>query len=349
MKKKFFLISEALDAPFDEGIKNIVYSLSKQLKTKNNVTLVTKHGNNTGGIDALKINLNKLFLSNSLNFLLREYKPDIVLYIPMASCSFYSFIRAKILKLMRSQIKVVLLCVQHRKYSLFQRFATRRFLKPDMILLLGKRDEPCFLNMGMKVKVLPPAIDIDRFCPAFGSEERSIRTEFNIPLDKRIVLHVGHIRKSRNLECFFDIQDQDNTQVVIVASSTWGEDVDLRQRLESKGIRIIDGFISDMSRIYKMSDVYVFPVINRTGATDMPLSVLEAMACNLPVISTRYGGLVDFFAEDAGFRYFDTQKELIEIIRDIGNKKEISNYKKIESFTWKRFADEVLSICEMLG
>ena len=55
-----------------------------------------------------------------------------------------------------------------------------------------------------------------------------------------------------------------------------------------------------------MSDLYVFPVVNNTEAIDMPLSVLEAMSCSLPVISTRFGGLVDYFEEDTGFRYFNT-------------------------------------------
>jgi glycosyltransferase involved in cell wall biosynthesis len=347
MQKKILLISEALDAPFDEGIKNIVYSTFKQFEDKDNVFLVTKQGNITDNLKVIKIRMNKLFYNSDLKSFLKTYKPDIGIYIPIASCSFYSFIRAKMLKVIFNKMKVVILCVQHRKYSLMQKFIMEMFLKPDFILLLSKSEEPFYLNLGIKVKVLPPAVDTLKFCPPLKDEKNKIRAEFGIALDKKIILHVGHIKESRNLECFLDIQNQDNIQVIIVSSSTWGEDYELKKKLISAGVRIIDDFIPDMSKIYKMSDAYVFPVINKTGATEIPLSILEAMACNLTVITSRYGGLVDFFVEDNGFKYFDTREELLEVIKDL-DESNISNHKKVESFTWRTFADEILSICEML-
>lgn len=344
------LLSEALNAPFDEGIKNIVFSLYKQLERRNNIYLVTKEGNRINDIkNIIKINLNKSFFNIKLSSLLKKITPQIVLYIPLASCSFYSFIRAKVLKLMDRRIRVVLLCVQHREYSVWQKIIIKAFLKPDLILLLGRTDESCFQGLNIKTKVLLPAIDTTKFYPVDINEKKNIRNEFGIPQDKKIILHVGHIRESRNLDCFFNIQKQPDIQVIIVASSTWGEDIDLKSRLKKAGIYIIDRFISDISKIYKMADIYIFPVKKKTGATEMPLSVIEAMACNLPIITTRYGGLIDFFREDKYFRYFDHEEEIIplinDILKDINN---ISNYRKVASFTWKRFADSVLSACEEL-
>ena len=91
MQKKILLISEALDVPFDEGIKNIVASLYKQLEARNNVFLATKEGNKTGGIKVMKTNLNKLFLSASLKSLLKKCAPDVVLYIPFGFLSLFFF------------------------------------------------------------------------------------------------------------------------------------------------------------------------------------------------------------------------------------------------------------------
>jgi glycosyltransferase involved in cell wall biosynthesis len=42
----------------------------------------------------------------------------------------------------------------------------------------------------------------------------------------------------------------------------------------------------------------------------MPLSVMEAMATNIPVISTPYEGLRTFFDEGNGIYYYSTQDEL---------------------------------------
>ena len=43
---------------------------------------------------------------------------------------------------------------------------------------------------------------------------------------------------------------------------------------------------SDIASYYRAADCYVFPVLSGEGAIALPLSVLEAMACNLPVVST---------------------------------------------------------------
>jgi glycosyltransferase involved in cell wall biosynthesis len=358
--KKIFLISEALSFPFDEGFKNITFSLYNQLVKKENVLSVTKAGNNTGNLKVMKIGLNKLFLNNKLRLLIKNYSPDIILYVPYASCTFNSFLRAKILKLMGKKARVVMLGVQHRGYLTIQDFLITNFLRPDLLFLFGELDKDFFFKRGIKVKVLPPAVDNAKFCPATKDEKERIRAEYNIPLDKKVVLHVGHIGQTRNTECFIDIQKIENIQVVVVGSTSTPRmnlmytttDNYLKDKLRGAGVHVIDEFIPDISKIYKMSDIYVFPIpiefSRRYGAAiNIPLSVLEALACNLPVITTRFGALVDYFKEDSGFRYFSTTKELIALIREI-DRADVHNSKKIENFTWDRFADEVVTACEEL-
>ena len=99
MNNKILFISEALCAPFDEGTKKVAFSLCKAWEKKKNVISVTKAGCNTGDLIVKGIDFNKLFLSNKLRTFVKTYSPDIVLYLPQNSCSFYSFLRIKILKL----------------------------------------------------------------------------------------------------------------------------------------------------------------------------------------------------------------------------------------------------------
>jgi len=54
----------------------------------------------------------------------------------------------------------------------------------------------------------------------------------------------------------------------------------------------------------------VFPVEDALGCIDMPLSILEAMACNLPVITTRFGAFPRLFAEGDGFRYVENRHQI---------------------------------------
>jgi glycosyltransferase involved in cell wall biosynthesis len=343
-RKKILMISEALSAPFDEGIKNVAFSLYKHLKTKSDLVAVTGKENDTNNLTIEKIGLNKMFLNIGLRRLITKHTPDIILYLPEASITFNSFIRAKILKMMSGTAKVIVLGVQHRGYTSTQEFILSKLLKPDLLLLMGKADESFFLSRGIMVKVLSPAVDCIKFAPSTKAEREKIRGEYNIPNNKTVVLHVGHIKANRNIECLLELQKIDNIQVVLVGSTSMETDHNLKHALVRSGIKIIDVYMPDISKIYGMADIYVFPVLGGvTGAIDMPLSVLEAMACNLPVITTRFRALPDFFREDSSFRYFDTKEELAGLIKDMDINEEINNNKKMRPFTWNIFADEVLA------
>jgi glycosyltransferase involved in cell wall biosynthesis len=344
---KMLFISEALSAPFDEGVKKIAYSLYKQFRKRRNILCVTKLCNNTNDLNIVKIKLNKFFMNRGLRSLIKDYVPDIILYYPSSSCTFYSFIRAKILKLMSNNAKIVMMGIQHKRHSFFQKIIMKRMLKPDLIVLLGRSDEEFFREIGIDVKILPPAVDIEEFSPVSKKEKKMIRAKFNIPDNRIVVLHVGHIKTGRNIECLIEVQKLDNIQVVIVGSTSIVVEDDLKDKLERAGILIIDDFVKDISKIYKMSDIYVFPVLDNDEAIEMPLSVLEAMACNLPVVTTRFGGLVDNFEDDEGFRYFNTTKELIELIDNI-NKTIIRNREKIKHLTWDRFVNRIIANCNEL-
>jgi hypothetical protein len=116
MGNRFLLISEALSGPFDEGVKNIALSLHKQLEIKTHLLTITDAGNSTENLKVNKVRLNKMFLNKELWKLIKGYLPDVILYFSGSSCSFYSFVRAKVLKVMSKGSKVVLFGVQPREY-----------------------------------------------------------------------------------------------------------------------------------------------------------------------------------------------------------------------------------------
>ena len=348
--KKILFISEALSRPFDEGIKNVAFSLHTQLQTKTGSVSVTKEDNNTDGLEIKRVSLNKLFLNIGLRRILQDYSPDIILYLPEASITFNSYIRSRVLKLLSKASRVVVLGVKHIEYSAVQKKIIAKLFKPDLLLLLGRFEMEFFQDAGFRVKVLPPAVDNTRFRVAANGEKEIIRAEFEVEKDKTLVLHVGHIRTTRNVECLLEVQKINGVQVVIVGSTSTAVENDLKERLERGGIHVINRAIPDISKIYRMSDIYVFPVMNKIACIDMPLSVLEAMACNLPIITTRFGGLTGYFQDDTGFKYFETVDELIALVKVFRDKNGTAiNNKKMDPFTWSRFTDEAVAACNGLA
>jgi glycosyltransferase involved in cell wall biosynthesis len=49
----------------------------------------------------------------------------------------------------------------------------------------------------------------------------------------------------------------------------------------------------------------------------MPLSVLEAMACNLPVVTTCFKGLTNFFDQSPSLRFIDETDDLLESVESM--------------------------------
>jgi glycosyltransferase involved in cell wall biosynthesis len=133
---------------------------------------------------------------------------------------------------------------------------------------------------------------------------------------------------------------------VIIAGSTYNQDdKELYKRLVDEGIRIFSEYIPRMEDIYNLADFYIFPVLREDGAIETPLSVLEAMACNLPVITTRFGSLPDTFKEDEYFHYVHSSEEIVAIIKNM-KKGNCNNREKIKPYTWKQIARQLVDIIE---
>jgi glycosyltransferase involved in cell wall biosynthesis len=144
--------------------------------------------------------------------------------------------------------------------------------------------------------------------PAQDAREKDrLRKKFGIPPQKFVILHVGHINRDRNLEALVPLQGRDRQVLIVSSSSTSSvsyEDERLKRVLKSAGIIIIDGFLDQIEEVYRLSDLYVFPVVRETGCISLPLSVLEAMASGLPVLTSEFGGLQELFKKPGhGLRY----------------------------------------------
>ena len=129
-----------------------------------------------------------------------------------------------------------------------------------------------------KVCFLPNGVDLERFHP--GSA-----------VDRPVVLgHVAHLRPEKNqrllLEAFSKTPSRAMSRLRIVGDGT--ERLGLERLAQQLGVsELVDfvGSVADTAPVYHEMDVFVLS----SDTEQMPLTVLEAMASGLPIISTDVG------------------------------------------------------------
>jgi glycosyltransferase involved in cell wall biosynthesis len=201
---------------------------------------------------------------------------------------------------------------------------------------------------GVPVRTVSPAVDCTRFHPAAPGEMEALREKWGLEPGRPTLLHVGHLAKTRNLELLAPLCR--DYQVVVAASRYFPADPATRKRLEAAGCHIIDGYIPCIEEFYRLSDAYIFPV-HPGDSISCPLSVLEAMATDIPVVTTRFPEIEAIAGSAAGCIFFDDAEDLPAATgRAMKAERPAGLRPLVESLSWERTAREILSFyCEEPG
>lgn len=313
--------------PLDEGMKKTTYALVNALSRR---------------CDVLALNPLE---AGSLMFWskLIRHRPEVIHYIP--GPSLYSFILLGMMK--RVTAAATVMSLTHPDPALPKKAACR-FFKPDLLLSQTLETEEEFQAIGCKPVYLPNGVDTRRFYPVSNAKKLELRRRYGVPQNAFVVLHVGNTRQVRNLESLTALQDE-TTQVVVVSSTTIQGDAEIDTRLRAAGCQVLDQYIDAIEEIYMLADCYVFPTADTVGAIAHPLSVMEAMACNLPVVSRRFGALPRIFEPGDGLYFFETDEELAAQVKALrAAPGAVATRNKVRQMDWDAIAEKALCLYERL-
>lgn len=335
------VISEEMNVPFDEGIKNFAYNLVRELSRDNRVLALSPRGDKTNGRYIERLRVNKMFLGYSLFRKMWHFDPVVVLYIPSASATVFSFMRTKVLRLYARKARIVMIALQPGEYSWLSRKLIP-LLIPDLVLVQSAGVSKQLSAFGCREKLVPSGVDLERFHPIRKESKLELRSKYGIEGDAFAILHVGHIDRNRNIQILKTLQ-RNNNQVIVVGSTSTEQDEDLVDELRTAGVRVITCFLENIEEIYQLSDCYVFPVTSETASIEVALSVLEAMACNLPVVTTRYGGLTTLFnSEGRGLLFVDKLSDLSDKVEKANELNHCETRRIVEPYAWENVAKNIL-------
>lgn len=139
-------------------------------------------------------------------------------------------------------------------------------------------------DLGVEPSVISPGVDLARFRPA---DQGAARVRTGLPADARIALFCGRLIALKGADIFAEALDDADSWlgVMVGAGDLTGTIEDRHPAIRLVGIVPLEA-VPDWIR---SADVVVVP--SRRDA--LGLVAIEALACGIPVVASRVGGLVE--------------------------------------------------------
>lgn len=333
------IISDCLKNNLDEGCIKVASTISKKLK-KAGATVVA--ANCDCDYADYKISANKIYTNKELYNAISESNGDI-LYIPFASNTLGSAVRTFNLARKTGSKINVLFSLRWNMNCL-----TKWLLKASKcrVITISKESYEFFKKEipGVAVHNVQVGVDTSKFKPVSENQKKALKEKYGLPLDKTVVLHVGHLKHGRNIDVFLDIDD--DTYAVLVFSAVTEKDLDLKRELEKKkNIKIIEDYVPNIEEIYQAADIYVFPIVAENNSIDVPLSVLEAAGTNCKIISTKYKEIA-YFDDAEGFHRVSNEEmnNLQGIINEVSKETSVNTSIIAEKYDWAKALNDLKEI-----
>lgn len=325
------ILSNSLSDKADEGSLKVATSIVKRIKALKKDTLVVTYERESSLSDKHLI-INKLLLSRRLISLINQVKGD-VLYIPFPAPMLSTAVRIFVLSVFaRFGLRVALL----RQYpmNIFAKILLR--LSRAQIITFSESAKRFYSPIVKgRVEYVKLGVDTERFKPVSPDQAVKLKQKYGLDLEKPVIFHAGHMKEGRNIRSLLKISDKYQVLLAVSTLSPERQSAELREKLlESENIKIIDRYVENIEELYQLADVYFFPVKQAGHCIDVPLSCLEAAACNKPVITTSYGEMARFI-EKSGFYYLkDFSHYNINYIIEKALEKEADTRQSVLEYDW---------------
>ncbi len=167
-----------------------------------------------------------------------------------------------------------------------------------------------------KIEIIPLGFELDKIKDI--QPNKYLRQKFNIPNDCKIAGLIGRLVPIKNHSYFIEIAEKvlqkiDNIRFLIIGDGELKSE--LERNISARGLTgkiIITGFINEPDKIYGDLDLVLLTSKNE----GTPVTIIEAMACGKPVLSTNVGGVGDVL-QGGKYGYLEGQNDSDKFAKDI--------------------------------
>lgn len=165
-------------------------------------------------------------------------------------------------------------------------------------------------------KLCPISNGVDLNAYHHGGEKSQARKELGIP-DKKTIIYTGRLSPEKGVDflvrSFSKVKQSLNCQLVIIADGPEKKYImRIIDRFEVSDAVLLMPTVDDVPSYLKAADLFILP----SRFEGLSNALLEAMACSLPIVSTRVGGSIDIIKEGINGLLVDSEsdEQLIDAI-----------------------------------
>lgn len=187
--------------------------------------------------------------------------------------------------------------------------ARNRYLaRADGFVSMSKEMTGEFTSCGVdaaKITTIPQTVEVRRFFPVDSARKDELRRKLKLPAKGPMLIFTGRLVSYKGLPVLMrawrDLAQTylDATLVVVGAGGVdvYNCEAEIKRYAVDNGLQdrvVFTGAVGNVNEYLQASDIFVFPTENEAFG----ISLIEGMACGLPVISTSIGGIRDILTHE---------------------------------------------------
>lgn len=301
--KKILLVTRPISPPWDEASKNFAYFLAKNLRGFE-INIMTKSGEKLSELpenvfshhvyttsEIADFNFSQKIRSLLFQFFWKgKFDIDHYFFTPTKLNSFIikNFLSSKKTKTVQT--------IATLREDLWSDEDIKNLLFADLIITYSDYAKNKLKKLGfLNVERIYPGIDLDEY--RFQEKNTLPLEKYNFQKEDFIINFTGEYTRlgaiDNVIDSFIEICKKiPNAKLSLAVRIKNEQDAKKKKEVVTKltqenildRVSFHDNGKYKMSEIYNLSDISLFPVKNMSGKFDIPLAVVEAMACEKPVI-----------------------------------------------------------------
>lgn len=158
--------------------------------------------------------------------------------------------------------------------------------------------------LAARIFRIPNSVDTTRFSPVSGPDKLTFRDSLGIPRDMKVGVYTGRLASTKGLPLLlrsWTSISEKHPDALLMLVGAGGVGIqncenELKKFVSDNALEkhvMFTGSVNNVDEYLKASDFFVFP----TEREAFGISIIEALACGLPLITTATGGIRDIVTD----------------------------------------------------